>query len=149
MQPGGASTLSPENREELRPASVASLGPRQPAAGAPPLGLLEAESHPELDRPCQRIVGVVHEAGIARPDGDARCQVLDDAEPGDQDRAAAPEIPFRVLLAADEDRDGFLGILVHETAVVVGMANLAEAVPDLVPLNPYPRTHVDREPVLP
>lgn len=113
------------------------------------LALLEAEPHSELDRPCQRVVGIVHEAGIARSDGDARCQVRDEAEPGDQDRAAAPVIPFRVLLVADEDRDGFLGILVQETAVVVGMANLAEAVPDLVPLKPHPRAHVDREPTLP
>ena len=122
---------TPENREELRPVGGDSLEPRQTAAGAPPLSLLEAEPHAELDRACQRVVGVIHEAGIARPDGEARCQVRDDAEPGDQDRAAVPVIPFRVLLVADEGRDGFLGILIPETAVVAGMANLAEAVPDL------------------
>ena len=140
---------TPEDREELRPVGGDSLDPRQTAAGAPPLGLLEAESHPELDRPCERVVVVVREAGIARPDGDARCQVRDNPEPGDQDRAAVPVIPISVLLVADEDQDGFLGILVQDTAVVVGMANLAEAVPHLVPLKPHPRAHVDREPVLP
>ena len=138
-----------ERREAPRQVAGDSLHSRHTTTGAPSLEFLEAEPHPELDRPCQRVVGVVHEAGIARPDGDARCQVPDDTEPGDQDRAAAPVIPLGVLLVADEDRDGFLGILVQETGVVMGMANHAEAGPDLIPFKPHPSAHVDREPVPP